>query len=284
MRQYVQVEGSAGQGFVRYRICVSVDGVMLKPASCDLRVIVNGIENTIAKGDTFPLVEAPCSLPQFPSPRLLLGCNKASNWDRISDAPTMDEVLPLWYQLSPQASEESLESSTTLFGAIVEAFKKKETSTILSTFATYFRAGMAGYFVPKRTDNLFLGYGIPLLPDEMSLQDVHTGICTMVRSLFLREEGNIIEILPCLPKELVSGRLLHETLHSGHQIDIEWRKGRVRRVHLYAQHDGMVTVKADAVTATLRRLRSADRKTVFRLGEEIEVQEGKHYLLDNFTT
>ena len=57
-----------------------------------------------------------------------------------------------------------------------------------------------------------------------------------------------------LPKELVCGRLLHDTLLSGHQIDMEWRKGQVRRVLLHAAHDGMVTIKANAKSASLRLL------------------------------
>jgi hypothetical protein len=284
MRHNIQIEGRGRHGFVRYRIYSTEEGVFLKPSTGMMKVAVGGIGTDVQKSDAFPLVGIPCSLPRYPTPRLLLGCNKAPNWDRISEAPVMEEVLPLWYQMSPPSPDLSLDSSSTLFGAIVESIQKRDAMTIISAFATFFRVAIDGFFVPKRTDNLFLGYEKPLLPDEMLLTQVHPNICGMVRSLFLQEMSDIINILPCLPKELVSGRLLHETLLSGHQIDIEWRKGEVRRVLLHAAHDGVVTIKARAATASIIPLHGRTRKKVFTIGEEVEVQKGKHYLLDNFST
>jgi hypothetical protein len=284
IRQTLQVEGRGRQGFIRYRIYSTSDGLFLKPSSCMMKVAVDGFGTDVQKGAAIVLSAGAGTPPRFPTPRLLLGCNKAPNWDRISDRPTMEEVLSLWYQLSSPNEEISLRPSSTLFGAVVEAVQKKDATTIISAFETFFGAAVDGFFVPKRYDDLFLGHKDPLLPNEMSLSQIHSSLCSMIRSLFLREEGGAVEILPCLPKELSSGRLLHETLLSGYQINVEWRKGQVRRVLLHATHDGMVTMKAHAATASIRLLSGGARKKVFAIGEGVEVQEGKNYLLDNFSS
>ncbi len=284
MRQVVHIEGRGARGFIRYRIFVSESGIYLKPLSGTIKLEVFDVVHEIQKGEAFPLVEAPCSLPQFPTPRLLLGCHKAPSWDRIGDTPNMIEVLPFWYQQSRLSDESSLESSETLYGAIVEAVRQKKTFDILPAFATYFRVGMEGFFVPKRSDDLFMGYPIPLLPDEMALTEIHLRLCTLLKSLFLQESGNVVTILPCLPKELMCGLLLRQSMATGHEVDIEWRKGNVRRLFFRANSDSLVTVNAQAATATLRCIGERCRKRVVRLGAEIEVQAGKQYLLDNFST
>jgi len=283
MRQNVQIEGKANKGFVRYRIFSTEEGIFLKPATGMMNVAVNGIVMNVQKCEPLALADVRCSLPRYPSPRLLLGCNEAPNIDRIFETPTMEKVLPFWYQMADPTRNTMVAPSSTLFGSIVETIQKKERQLIGSAFVTFSRVALDGFFVPKRKDNLFLGYDMPVIPDEMLLTDLHPHICSMIRSLFLREEGSIIEILPCLPKELVAGRLLHETLLSGHHIDIEWRKGQIRRILLHATHDGVVTFKAHCTKAFLRPLLGNTRKRGVIIGEEIEVQEGKHYLLDNFS-
>jgi hypothetical protein len=284
LHQFIQIQGRSKGGFVRYRVYTTEEGIFLKPSTGTIKIANNGILSEIGKSEECSLVKTSCSLPRFPTPRLLLGCQKAPNWDRIAEMPSMQEVLPLWYQVSPPSGDLSLSSSATLFGSIVEAFQKKCTTDFLSAIHTFFRVGIEGFFVPKRHDTLFLGYKDPILPDELLLSQLHPSISFIIRSLFIAEEGNSITLLPRLPKELVCGRLVHETLLSGHQIDIEWRKGKVRRVLLHAAHDGVITIKTGAKTASIRSLHPASRKKPFFVGQEIEVIGGKQYLLDHFSS
>lgn len=284
MRQTVRVEGRGLRGFFRYHIYAGQEGVYIKPAAGTLRLVAHGVENDVTKGDPFPLTDSPAILARFPTPRLLLGCHKAPLWDRICEDPQMEELLPLWYQLFRPASLEDIAPSSTLFGAVVQSVQNAASAAILPALATFFRVGMDGYFVPKRVDDAFLGYDTPLLPDEMRLSEVHAAICALIRSLFIQEQGNILSILPCLPKELVCGRLLHETLLSGHQVDIEWRKGKIRRILLHAKTDGLVTLQASVSQASIRPIGGKARKRSVAIGKEIEVLAGKVYLLDNFST
>jgi hypothetical protein len=249
-----------------------------------MKISVHGIVIEVPKDDGYIIAEERCALPRFPTPRLHLGCNKTSNWDRIIDHPTLQEVLPFWYTIALPHPEASFEISSTLFGSIVEAVCTHNTEHVLSTFETFFHVAIDGFFAPKRTDDRFLGYSLPILPDDILLSSVHSSVCTLIRSLFLQERGSIVDVLPCLPKEFASGRLLRETLSSGHQIDIEWRKGMVRRILLHATKDGAITISARAKTATLRPLQGNVRKKTVNIGDVIEVEEGKRYLVDNFSS
>lgn len=284
MHHLVTVEGRGGSGFIRYRIETREEGIYFHPTSGPMRVVMNGVESDVEKAERMLLVEARCSLPHFPTPRLLLGSNKALNLDRIRVSSSIEEVLPLWYQLYEGAPASSLEPSSTLFGAIVEAVQKKDCANLPSLFEVFFRTAFDGFFVPKRKDDYFLGYPSPLLPDDLSLADVNSRVCGLIRSLFLREEGGIINILPALPKAFVAGRLLRETLASSHLISIEWRKGEVRRILLHAHHDDTVILNAKASSASLLSLHGKVHKRMVTIGEGIEVEENKEYLLDNFSS
>ena len=284
MRHIVVLEGSAKQGFVRFCIDSSPDGISFRSRKGPVKVVTRDETVCLQQGEKFPLVQTPCTPPQFPTPRLLLGWNKAQNWDRICTTAAMEEVLPLWYQLSPARSETAIEPSSTLIGQIIEAIQKQDSHAVLSAFATFFRVAIHDFFVPKRKDDLFLGYSNPLLPDDMSIVQVHPLICCLIRSMFLQEEGNIVTILPCLPKEFIAGRLLHETLTSGHHIDLEWRKGCIRRILVHATRDDTLTLRSSAASGSIRELHGKRRKSIFKVGDPIEIHKDEQYLLDNFLT
>lgn len=283
MRRIVCIEGRGANGFFRIRIDETEDGLSLRPTKGPLEVQNHDQTTTLEKGEPLLLSQSAYVPVRFPMPRLLLGCNKAFNWDRISSSPEMNEVLPLWYQFGA-ASSLIEEPSSTLFGSVIQSIRTKDAKAIFPSFEALFRAGIEGMFVPKREDNLFLGYEMPVWPEEMQLSSVLNHVATAIRALFLTEEGSVVDLLPCLPCECVSGRLLHEKLFSGHTIIIEWRKSVLRRVLLRADHDGLVTFRASLRTGYLRTLRKPGRKKQIQLGEPIEVRQGEEYLLDNFST
>ena len=281
MRRFLCMEGKGQSGFFRLRLEFSSERLALRSVKGPMELCYEGQLISLEKNELTFLGPLPVVSRPFPMPRLLLGCNRAFNWDRISASPDMNEVLPLWYQFGC-GSQLTNEPSSTLFGSIVEAIRVKKRADILSGFDALFRAGTDGMFVPKKIDDRFLGYATPPWPDEMELSTVHSHVSSLIRSLFLTEEGSVVDLLPCLPKECASGRLLHEPLSSGHTISIEWRKGVLRQVLLRAAHDGLVTFKALARRGHIRSLRSSTRKRPFLLGEPVEVRQGVEYLLDAF--
>ena len=282
MRRTVCIEGRGAGGFFRLRIDQTEDGLALRSMKGSLEAQNHDQTFSLEKGELLVLAQSVYAPVRFPMPRLLLGCNKASNWDRISASPEMSEVLPLWYQFG-SASMLRDEPSSSLFGSVIQSIRTKETTAIFPAFKALFRAGIGGMFVPKREDDCFLGYKAPIWPEEIKLPSIHDHVATAIRSLFLTEEGSVVDLLPCLPRKCISGRLLHEKLFSGHTINIEWRKSMLRRVLLRADHDGLITFRASVRSGSIRSLRTPARKRPFLLGDPIEVRQGEEYLLDNFS-
>jgi hypothetical protein len=282
MRRTLCLEGKAQSGFFRIRLDFSSDELALRSLKGPLDLCDSKQPVVLQKNESIILGQLSAVSRPFPMPRLLLGCNKAFNWDRISASPDMNEVLPLWYQFGC-GSQLAEEPSTTLFGRVVEVIRAKKRADISFAFDALLRAGTDGMFVPKKTDDCFLGYAAPAWPEEMELSSIQSHVGSLIRSLFLTEEGSVIDLLPCVPKESLSGRLLHEQLSSGHTISIEWRKGVLRRVLLRAAHDGLVTLRSSVRNGWIRSLRTPTRKRSFMFDEPIDVQNGEEYLLDNFS-
>lgn len=280
MRRILCIEGRGPAGFFRLRLDLSSEGLSMRSMKGPVELHDHELIS-LKKNESLVLGQSPVGPRSFPMPRLILGCNKAFNWDRISALPDMSEVLPLWYQFG-YGGLVADEPPSTLFGVLLESIREKKRVDIFPAFDALFRAGTEGMFVPKKIDDLFLGYALPAWPEGMELSTIQAHVCSLIRSLFLTEEGAVVDLLPCLPKECVCGRLLHEGLASGHTISIEWRKGVLRRMFMKAAHDGLVTFKASARSGYIRSLRTPMRKRPFLLGEPLEVRQGEEYLLDNF--
>jgi hypothetical protein len=279
----VIVEGRGREGLYRYSVRALPEGIVLQMLKSPMNIETTTGSRLMGRGETMVLSALSSPPPLFPTPRLLLGCHKASNWDRISACPCLEEVLPVWYLLS-SASGLLIDGSPSLLGRMIEAVRQKNVRAVFPECSAFFRAGITGFFVPKRDDDLFLGYPEPLLPDAVGLPDVHDIVRSTVRSLFLQEDGPRIELLPCLPYECVCGHLLNETLCAGHRVSIEWRKSAIRRMVIQAVQDGPLMVHAAARSAVIRRLGTKDRGRQFCIGEELVLKKAERYLVDNFAT
>ena len=279
MRRTVCLEGRGAEGFFRIRIDQTAEGLCLQSLKGPLEVRDGSKTFVVQRSEPMALAKDVPESPRPPLPRLLLGCNKALCWDRISVSSDMNEVLPLWYQFGSPCRLND-EPSPTLFGAVIEAIRTKNRLAVFEAFQALFRAGTEGIFVPKRVDDGFLGYPMPPWPDGM--EDVFSHVGSAIRSLFLTEEDSVVTLLPCLPKECIAGRLLREPLLSGHTISLEWRKGLLRRVLLKTAHDGFVTLRSSMGSGYIRA--SSGRKKPFFFAEPLEVRRGEEYLIDNFSS
>ena len=279
MRRTVCLEGKGTEGFFRIRVDQTAEGLCLRSMKGPLEVKDRGQTTVLQRGETMELAKDSPRSSRSSLPRLLLGCNKALCWERISASSDMNEVLPLWYQFGSGGCLADGPSAT-LFGAVIEAIRTKDRFAVSFAFHALFRAGTEGIFVPKRVDDCFLGYPMPSWPDGM--EDVQSHVSSAIRSLFLTEDGSSVDLLPCLPKECIAGRLLREPLLSGHIISFEWRKGLLRRVLLEAAHDGLVTLRTSMSSGYVRS--SSGRKKPILLANPLEVRQGEKYLIDNFSS
>jgi hypothetical protein len=279
LHRKVVVEGRSSAGFFRYSIDVEEDGINFHAVKRSMCIEVHGKRQEVAKGSKYSVMRLPTEACSFPMPRLLLGCNKPACWERISLSPNMSEVLSLWYNVAPPTT---MHHSETLLGKISLAVESCDLQ-ILQKFHQFFTAAIVDYFVPKKTDDRFLGL-IPFLPDDMPINAVHGCVVFAIRSLFIQETSKHITFLPSLPKEFQSGRLLRERIRGGHLVDLEWRKGKLRRLRIDACCNDTIFVSSHSNFECRLSSRHNSQRGKYCSGNELVLTAGEQYLLDNFAS
>jgi hypothetical protein len=268
--------------FFRFELVVEQSSIYVRSLKGDVTAERDGVSFVLERGKKYSFFEGNFSSPRFKEPRLLLGDNKDPNLDRILLHPNMLEILPMWYQLCPPCKISI--DDTSLLQSLAHSIEEGERSLIVEKFLNFFRAGMVGFFVPKHVDDLFLGCNAPPLPENFPLEHVHALCNFLIRSLFLEERGNTLCLLPCLPKEFISGRLLRERLVSGTQISIEWRKNTLRRVLIHPVQDQTFSLSLRFLkTYNVTSLGTREKSVTLSVDSPLELTSGKRYLLDNFS-
>ena len=276
IRRHVQVEGIGKDGFFRYRINAEENGLILRSIKGETLFTIDAQEVRLAKkepytiySDRFELIE--CS-------RLDLGVNKSPNWHAVTGRSNILEIIQHWYHIAAPTSIPSLLPDS-LLGLLVDAVQKADKTHVLDRIYDFYRAGITDFFVPKKKDDLFLGYDLPLF--DKPVADLHGIITACIRSLFIQERDGKFWLLPSLPKEIASGRLFQERFT--HKIDMEWRKGKMRRLSLHAEKNDAISFVTKASTCFVRKNSLKAKKEPLTLEKGLEVTAGSVYLLDNFT-
>lgn len=264
IHQRITVEGHGKNGFFRYRIEGKEEGVVFSPI-CGLSA-------------DRQLFSIPCLTPPFPMPRLSLGCNKASCWDRIAPRPSLHEIMPLWHMLG--RGEMSVEADDSMLGSLAAAVHRQAATEVGGLVLSLFSLGISDIFVPKREDDLFLGYRCAAYPERLPLTAVHSAVSSVMASMFIDEKESI-RLLPCLPKECPSGRFYNVPLRAGHLLSFEWRKGKLRRVLVHAAQDDQLFFSYPANGCSVRCVDRGERKRLFSFQTPLVVQKGARYLIDN---
>lgn len=280
VHQIFLMQGKGRASFFRCSVEVRGDGIFFRSGKGPLEVVHNGVSIALGRGESVRL----CHIqPKGPErlPRLSLGSNASPNWDRISYAPDMTEVLPLWYQFGRNGCS-TREQAPSLLGCLADAVCRKDSLSIVPALEALFAVAVDDIFIPRLEDDRFLGYQLPPLSALFPLQSFNDAVHALLRALFLQEGELGIDLLPLLPKQFACGRLWNETLSSGHLVSLEWRKGRIRRVLLKAICDDSIHVSMGASRCRVYPLDDKRGNFSFASGDALHLQAGRSYLFDNF--
>ncbi len=214
--------------------------------------------------------------------RLSLGSHKKLDWDLVQRRHDLTEILPVWYRLGQLTPDQGIVTGDSLFDDLcgaIEACAKLEVSAHLLAL---FRTGFTDLMVPTASDTLHLGYPKPPLPEGCLPLALLSACHRPLLSLFLRVAEAQVALLPCLPRELVSGRLTGVELPFG-TLDMEWTKRKMRRAVVHIAHSGEV---AFALHNGLKRFRLRrglqDRGRVVDGGHPLAVSRREVLFLDRF--
>lgn len=188
----------------------------------------------------------------FQSERLSFGITKKQDWDLVKRRNLLKEIVPIWFRLS-------------LF-SLQKEVQGEEAPLSESELQNQFCYKHSGLLIPD-----------PLLPKLMGLSDnkrENTVTSKSIRSLFFREPvPGQLDILPHLLPIFPEGRFTGIRFSLG-TLDLEWAKGRLRKMVIYAEKSGRVELKLPRKEMSYRLLSSGE--------PSLDFQAGCEYFLDQF--
>ena len=187
--------------------------------------------------------------------KLSLGNWKAQDWDLVRRRNLVSEWVPVLYALAQKVPQRGEAYSGPL--------------SLIDKPADFFHAAFEGILVPHFVDPLHQG---------LFSEDGHGNSLGILTKAFQKVRSYLIQenqILPALPSDWHSGRILHlETAYG--RVDLEWTKGTIRQMVLYAEKSG----EASFVFSKVKSFRF-NRKRV-QQKEPLLIESGNKYLFDRF--
>lgn len=159
--------------------------------------------------------------------RLSLGIHKKQDWDQVRRRNDPAEFLPFWLRLSHLIPHQKIEKEGTY--QLLQKIENTSDKTLLAAlFKNAFQACFQGILCPRLNDERHLG----LIPEESisscPIGLIHEG-ARLIRALFFQEVEGVLALLPRLPPEFHSGRLINLTTSNGDTIDLEWSKKELKK-------------------------------------------------------
>lgn len=321
----IVVSGTSLQGFFRYTLKAidenalkNQEGIILKieKAPCQIAIVSNGqweekeAVNLNAKeqkifGQKNEMMAYPAVSP-IDMERLSLGSHRAQDVEMIERRKDFNQVLPIWHRLGqltidvPNKDTASKIPSDQLPKSHLDTVK--ETLKIGNLEEGYFNlkklflTGFDFAFSPRSQDDDHQGILLKSQPvvTGSPLQVLKCGV-DLIRSLFIQSEKNIVKILPALPPEFHSGRLLNSKICYGDKnkvygrIDLEWSKKEIRRVIFRAEQTSEIMfefcrkkTKCRLRTSSSSHVSTRDKGSQYFSNTKLTIEAGVIYYLDNF--
>lgn len=277
-QQQVRVFGRTARGYLRYLLKRHVEGVSLvaervpqESLTCHLPLESRSVELQAKEMLLIPWSWNETA-PASPQERLSLGMHKLQDWEGMKRRCDFQEIFPVWMRMGQSAPSREISSREGNFFLLEQcrtAIREKRKTEILDAFKRLFLAGFEGIFVPRSFDTEYQGI-LPLKPEQdLSPLALLTEGAKLIRSLFISEEKEWLEILPALPPDFHAGRFLEIYSHAGDRIEMEWTKKQLRRLIIHPVSDRPIYLK---LPASLKRCRV--RHALKERGKEEVIKEG----------
>lgn len=218
---------------------------------------------------------------------LFLGCHKKQEVEKIFARKDLKEFLPLWFlwgQTSPvKTSRSQKEGTLTFLSHIQEKLDKKEHDQLGPYLKKMMSSSFAPMMVPYLEDFKHWGFHLPrLTSSRVSPWLILSEIYQMTRKFFISQKGHDLYVLPHLPKELPSGRLIR-VREKSLTIHLEWTKKRIRRMIIFASKNTDVVMHFQNNVKQFR-LKTSHSGSGRALQNhcELQLKKNKTYYFDRF--
>lgn len=267
------VWGEAQQGFFRYRVFSTPEGVAFKVEKCSL-VLPKVQDNHVHKP------------PEMD--RLSLGSHKKQDWDLVCRRSDLKEIFPVWLrlgQLIPKCTFKETAGTGMLLNRCQEAIDHNENLQSVDRWLDLFHAGFEGILSPRLQDTEFQGFELPPVSEDTQdspLALLYEG-AMFIRQMLIQQQDSLIHILPSLPPEFHCGRYTNVDCGDRGTISFEWSKKTLRRLIIKPKVSKPLKFIFQKKIKSFRfRINQEEKGVFYPAGHELDLQGGKLYFLDNF--
>ncbi len=286
---WIRIFGQGAKGYFSYRLVTSAHEIILFVERCPEEGISFNFEGETKVLNRKEELIIPTSTAAFSSKlpeKMHFGCSKKQDWLLVKRRLSLEEILPIWFELGKYIpSHPLLDVGTSRFlKSSYELTKERNRDLIGRSFLELFKMGFEGILSPRLIDTEYQGY-TPQdeIPKEASPLLLLGEGARLIRKLLIEKREDYLAILPCLPKEIHSGRFVDIDCGDGLIIDLEWSKKLIRRMTLRPKKDQTLTLSFQKVIEVFRLRRGRKgRGTTIPIGSPIELKKDTLYILDRF--
>lgn len=287
----IEVFGHSENGYIRYTIKSQKEG-----ASIFLdrgKSIVYTLPLTKERGELFAKKELLIKLPlqhykaiTRTKDRLFLGVHKKQDFNRILIRKELTEILPIWYFLAQSFPNKELRASNEMNKLLKNCEERiLEDEELKRAFLRLLKAGFSGILVPHLFDNKWQGIinaEEKILSEDSPIPILVKG-AEYIRKIFFKQEGASFYLLNNLPAIFFCGRFVNINCSPFGSLSMEWSKKLLKKMEFKASKSFEMELHLQSKIENFRlRLHMGEKGKIYKSGEKIPLEEGKHYLFDRF--
>lgn len=286
---WVRIFGLGKKGYFSYRLVASAHEIILFVERCPKEGLFFDFEGEIRNLKRKEELIIPTMTPAFSlksSEKMHFGSSKKQDWSLVKRRLSLEEILPIWFQLGKQIPKHPiLEVGTSRYlKTCADHLTQKNRDQIGQAFLELFKVGFEGILSPRLIDTDYQSHpSDEEIPKQASSLVLLGEGARLIRKFLIDVDDQEIAILPCLPKEIHCGRFIGVECGQGLSIDLEWSKKMIRRLTLHPKKDQTVTFTFQKPVTSFRlRMGRKGKGKLIPVGTPLELKKDTLYILDRF--
>ncbi|QVL57268.1 MAG: hypothetical protein KFB93_07760 [Simkaniaceae bacterium] len=286
---WVRIFGAGKKGFFSYRLVASAHEIILFVERCPNEGISFDFEGEVKALKRKEELIIPTTTAAFflkPLEKMHFGCSKKQDWPLVRRRLSLEEILPIWFELGKHIPKHPLldVGTSRYLKMCVTLYAQKDRDQIGRAFLELFKVGFEGILTPRLIDTDYQGHTLDEeIPKEASPLLLLGEGARLIRKLLIEKQEETLAILPCLPKEIHAGRFVDVDCGDALTIDLEWSKKLIRRLTLRPKKDQTTILSFQKPIESFRlRMGRKGRGKLIPIGTPLELKKDTLYILDRF--
>ncbi|MDN3509632.1 MAG: hypothetical protein P0S93_06465 [Candidatus Neptunochlamydia sp.] len=286
---WVRIFGLGKKGYFSYRLVASSHEIILLVERCPKEGLFFDFEGEIKnckRKEELIITTMTAVFSLRSSEKIHFGSSKKQDWSLVKRRLSLEEILPIWFQLGKQIPKHPiLEVGTSRYlKTCADRLTEKNRDRIGQAFIELFKVGFEGILSPRLIDTDYQSHpSDEEIPKKASSLFLLGEGARLIRKFLIDVNDREIAILPCLPKEIHCGCFVGIECCEGFSMALEWSKKMIRRLTLHPKKDQTVTLTFQKPIISFRfRMGRKGRGKLIPVGTPLELKKDALYILDSF--